>query len=183
MVYPNAQIITVEPDKHNFAANKMNTHRFPNVHAVNAGLWDKQTYIDLMASEVRTGVMDTRGGGKTWPGKYTSSSLHINPHMCIFTNTQGEWGYMFKEVPSGEHGAVFGTTINHLMRRFRFPRIDFAKVCDSVLGSFVWSDTCSTCWCPQLSSWGKETPDQRLSLAHRLILKAQSRGSFPQTAI
>ncbi len=52
MVYPNAQIITVEPDKHNFAANKMNTHRFPNVHAVNAGLWDKQTYIDLMAAEV-----------------------------------------------------------------------------------------------------------------------------------
>ncbi len=47
-------------------------------------------------------------------------NMHFTP--------QGEWGYMFKEVSSGERGAVFGTTINHLMRRFRFPRIDFAKV-------------------------------------------------------
>lgn len=53
LIYPNAQIITVEPDKHNFAINKINTHRFPNVYAVNAGLWDKDAYIDLMASAVR----------------------------------------------------------------------------------------------------------------------------------
>lgn len=39
---------------------------------------------------------------------------------------------MFKEVSDNHPGAVYGTTITHLMRRFRFPRIDFAKVCTLV---------------------------------------------------
>lgn len=35
---------------------------------------------------------------------------------------------MFQEVSEGHPGAVFGTTITRLMHRFRFPRINFAKV-------------------------------------------------------
>lgn len=123
MVYPDAQIITVEPDKSNFATLKMNTHRFPNVHAVNAGLWDKQTHIALMAQE-------------------------------------GEWGYMFKEVATPQEGSVYGTTITNLMRRFNFPRLDFAKIDIEGAESKVISPTADLMWldstkliCMELHDW------------------------------
>lgn len=123
MVYPDAQIITVEPDKSNFATLKMNTHRFPNVHAVNAGLWDKQAHIALMAQE-------------------------------------GEWGYMFKEVPGPVDGSVYGTTITHLMRRFNFPRLDFAKIDIEGAEARVLSPTADLVWldstkliCMEMHDW------------------------------
>jgi FkbM family methyltransferase len=123
MVYPDAHIITVEPDKSNFATLKMNTHRFPNVHAVNAGLWDKQTHISLMAQE-------------------------------------GEWGYMFQEVPSAREGSVYGTTITNLLRRFNFPRLDFAKIDIEGAESRVLSANADLAWldstkliCMELHDW------------------------------
>ena len=37
--YPDATVIAIEPDEENFALLKLNTERFPNVHAVRAAVW------------------------------------------------------------------------------------------------------------------------------------------------
>jgi FkbM family methyltransferase len=45
--YPDAVIITIEPDPRNFEVLKLNTARFPNVHAVNAAVWRESGTIWL----------------------------------------------------------------------------------------------------------------------------------------
>jgi FkbM family methyltransferase len=57
MVYPHAKIISVEPDRENFAMLTMNTLRYPNVHAVHAGLWDKNAHIGVKDMEGEWGYM------------------------------------------------------------------------------------------------------------------------------
>ena len=52
LAYPDAKIIALEPDMHNFRLALMNTARFPNVHVVHAGLWSKTAHIGMFASEV-----------------------------------------------------------------------------------------------------------------------------------
>ena len=43
--YPDAQIYSIEPEKDNFEILKYNTKIYENIHPVNAGLWDKETFI------------------------------------------------------------------------------------------------------------------------------------------
>ena len=46
--YPNATIITVEPDEENFALLKINTARFPNVRAIRAAVWRSNSMLSLV---------------------------------------------------------------------------------------------------------------------------------------
>lgn len=41
-LFPDATIVSVEPDSSNFATLQKNTAKYPNVHAENRGLWDKE---------------------------------------------------------------------------------------------------------------------------------------------
>ena len=43
--YPDAQIYSIEPDKETFIVLKYNTCFYDNIHAINAGLWGKETFI------------------------------------------------------------------------------------------------------------------------------------------
>jgi FkbM family methyltransferase len=45
--YPHATIITVEPDEENFALLRLNTARFPNVHAIRAAVWRDSGMISV----------------------------------------------------------------------------------------------------------------------------------------
>ena len=44
-IYPDARIITVEPSQDNFSILLRNIAKFPNIQAVNKGLWDKSTNL------------------------------------------------------------------------------------------------------------------------------------------
>ena len=46
-LYPNAKIISVEPDADNFKLLKLNTSPYPNIKCLNAAVWDKETYVGL----------------------------------------------------------------------------------------------------------------------------------------
>lgn len=59
LAFPNAKIIALEPDVHNFRLCLMNTAKFPNVHVVHAGLWSKTTHIGMFASDVRGLMIDS----------------------------------------------------------------------------------------------------------------------------
>ena len=43
--YPGAQIYSIEPEKNHFQLLKFNTCLYENIHAINSGLWDKDTFI------------------------------------------------------------------------------------------------------------------------------------------
>lgn len=43
--FPNANIISLEPDAENFGLLKKNTSLYPNVHPLQAGLWNKTTQL------------------------------------------------------------------------------------------------------------------------------------------
>lgn len=45
--YPEAKIISIEPDKNNFELLKKNTLKYPNVHPVNAALWYQNELLDI----------------------------------------------------------------------------------------------------------------------------------------
>jgi hypothetical protein len=45
--YPDATIIAIEPSQDNFELLQINTARFPNVHAVNAAVWQESGTISL----------------------------------------------------------------------------------------------------------------------------------------
>jgi FkbM family methyltransferase len=70
--FPEAKIISIEPEADNFALLKKNTEHYPNVHIYQNGLWNKATSLKVedkgfgewgfMASEVPEG---THGAVKT----------------------------------------------------------------------------------------------------------------------
>ncbi len=43
--YPDAQIYSIEPQKHNFKILQYNTLFYDNVHPINSALWGKETFI------------------------------------------------------------------------------------------------------------------------------------------
>lgn len=45
--YPDAKIISIEPDKNNFELLKKNTLNYPNVYPVNAALWYQNELLDI----------------------------------------------------------------------------------------------------------------------------------------
>lgn len=46
-MFPNATIIAVEPDKENFEQLKINLKRYFNVHTLNAGIWNRNTFLKV----------------------------------------------------------------------------------------------------------------------------------------
>ena len=46
--YPNAKIISIEPEENNFNLLKLNTKNYPNIIALQAALWDKIGEIELL---------------------------------------------------------------------------------------------------------------------------------------
>ncbi len=48
--YPNAKIVSIEPDIHNYHMALMNTARFPNIHVVHAGLWSTSTQLGALGA-------------------------------------------------------------------------------------------------------------------------------------
>lgn len=46
--FPEATIVAVEPNKGNFEMLLKNTANNPNIRVCNAGLWDRETYLEIM---------------------------------------------------------------------------------------------------------------------------------------
>ena len=46
-VYPDAKILSVEPDTENFELLKLNTSPYPNIKCIKSALWNKETYVGL----------------------------------------------------------------------------------------------------------------------------------------
>lgn len=54
MKFPNARIISIEPNKENFALLQKNTSGYKNVQCVNAALWYKQEKLDISNKEEKS---------------------------------------------------------------------------------------------------------------------------------
>ena len=52
--YPNARIISIEPDKENFALLQKNTSNYKNVTCINAALWYKEEKLDISNKEEKS---------------------------------------------------------------------------------------------------------------------------------
>ena len=52
--YPNAKIISIEPDKNNFELLKKNTVNYPQVHPIHAALWYKEEKLDISNKEEKS---------------------------------------------------------------------------------------------------------------------------------
>lgn len=46
-LYPDAQIIAVEPEESNFKLLQENLSNYTNIHCLNSGIWSKDTYISV----------------------------------------------------------------------------------------------------------------------------------------
>lgn len=51
LLYPEAKVICIEPEKENFNLLLKNTRGFKNIVAVNAGVWNKNDILQIEASE------------------------------------------------------------------------------------------------------------------------------------
>jgi FkbM family methyltransferase len=60
--YPNAKIITIEPEESNFAMLKKNTENYPNIIAINAALWNSEGEIELFDSGIGNWAFMTKDG-------------------------------------------------------------------------------------------------------------------------
>ncbi len=73
--YPQASIVSLEPDKDNFNLLQQNTKAYKNVKAINKGIWNKQT--DLVISNVGMG-----NNGFT-VDEANENSFSVIPSLCI----------------------------------------------------------------------------------------------------
>lgn len=46
--YPNAQIVSIEPEMGNFEMLKKNTSHYPNISLINAGIWNRKTDLAIV---------------------------------------------------------------------------------------------------------------------------------------
>lgn len=46
--YPNAEIVSIEPEKSNFEILKKNTQNTKKISLINAGLWNKNTFLKIL---------------------------------------------------------------------------------------------------------------------------------------
>jgi len=46
--YPEAKIFAIEPDQHNFIQFKINTTNYPNIIPINAGIWNKSCFLEIL---------------------------------------------------------------------------------------------------------------------------------------
>ena len=51
-LYPNAKIIAVEPEIGNFNLLLKNTHSYPNIICLNYGIWNKNTNLEVINSDL-----------------------------------------------------------------------------------------------------------------------------------
>lgn len=52
--FPNAQIVSIEPNKDNFELLKKNTVNYKNVHCINAALWHQEEKLDISNKEEKS---------------------------------------------------------------------------------------------------------------------------------
>lgn len=69
-LYPQANIIAIEPDPENFRMLEKNTKMYPKIKLLNYGLWSKNTWL-----EIQEGNFDKSGVMVQEAGAHTSSSL------------------------------------------------------------------------------------------------------------
>ena len=45
--YPNAKIVSVEPESNNYNVLVNNTESYGNIHTIQSGIWNKSTYLKV----------------------------------------------------------------------------------------------------------------------------------------
>ena len=84
--YPNATIISVEPESSNFEILKMNTEKYPNVHCLKKGIWDKETNLEIIDNGHGKWAFVTKE--VDYQNENTISAISINDIMKQFSFDQ-----------------------------------------------------------------------------------------------
>lgn len=73
--FPNASIVSLEPDKENFHLLKQNTSLYENVRSFNAGIWNKSAYLLIKDVGVGNNAFMVEESEKYVPGVVKALSL------------------------------------------------------------------------------------------------------------
>eukprot|EP00668_Euglena_longa_P014488 GGOE01018478.1.p1 GENE.GGOE01018478.1~~GGOE01018478.1.p1 ORF type:complete len:344 (+),score=57.19 GGOE01018478.1:107-1138(+) len=108
---PDAQIISVEAHPDNFRLLQQNVARFQNVHAFHGALWGRQANVSV--------IPGNRRGAQEWQFRVTEPTIR-----------QRERGRPRAAAHPDNAGAVVipALPVDELLRRFRFPQLDLAKI-------------------------------------------------------
>ncbi|PLW68660.1 FkbM family methyltransferase [Pseudohalioglobus lutimaris] len=112
--YPGAKIIAIEPEESNFILLRENTANYPNIHPLQAALWNTNEKISLVDP----------GLGK-WG----------------FMTESGEEDALNREHSPGEHGQVEGITVDKILEDFQLEHIDLLKIDIEGAEKEVFADT------------------------------------------
>eukprot|EP00667_Euglena_gracilis_P016234 EG_transcript_16964 len=112
---PTAQIISVEAHPDNFRLLKSNVAQFPNVHPVHAALWGHPANVSV--------IPGNRRGAQEWQFRVAEP-----PERVDDARRRGRPRDAAR--PDGGAGAMVipALTVDELLRRFRFPQLDLAKI-------------------------------------------------------
>lgn len=105
LLWPDATVVSLEPDPDNFAMLQRNTQGFKNVHAVNAGLWGRSADIVLAGSHGYWGRVfrEAKGGEKGMPAHSVqdiAKKLGIPAFDFVKIDIEGAEGMVF--APGGD---------------------------------------------------------------------------------
>jgi FkbM family methyltransferase len=109
--YPDARIISLEPEQSNFELLKANTAPYPNITPVHAALWHRNEEIDLIDP----------GRGK-W---------------AFMTQTKDS----AESLPGNAHHVVAAMTVDKIMKDYGMEKIDILKIDIEGAEKEVFSDT------------------------------------------
>ena len=80
--YPQAKIITIEPDTDNYSVLKANTAGYKNITAVKSGIWKRNAYLKIVDSQVGNNAFVVTESSE--PGKETIQAVGIADLMTEF---------------------------------------------------------------------------------------------------
>lgn len=105
VMFPEAEIVSLEPEESNFQLLEANAERFPNIRPFKKALWGSQQYLKVS----RDLPPDSAGWG--------------------FDSEHSKWHFRMEEA-SAQDGAdaVEGQTISDVMADRQWPRIDILKL-------------------------------------------------------
>jgi FkbM family methyltransferase len=109
-LFPEANIIAIEPEKTNFDLLQQNTAFYPNVHCIQAGLWKNNAYLKIRNpnDEPWAFIID----------ELTKDEAHTYIHTYIPSSPQAPQ----------DAEVIRGITVEYLMKEYAIDKIDVLKI-------------------------------------------------------
>jgi FkbM family methyltransferase len=106
-IYPNSQIISIEPDADNYAVLKVNAKKYKNITTKHCGIWSHEAYLKVVDNGMGNNSFTVKETQNNQPGSINSVSI-----QSIMKENDWKMIDLLKIDIEGSEKIIFGNNFN-----------------------------------------------------------------------